>query len=212
MNGWVVVIIVICCFFFVGWVHRKIRRPSFSSKDHHHSTTQLMIVLGSGGHTTEMFSLLQQLPKNDYSPRIYIVANTDNFSVHKLREYENGAFDYHIEFIPRSRSVGQSYLRSIPSVVHAWFYSLAILYHYGGISSILLCNGPGTGVPLCLTAIVLRYIGALSIKVLFIESLARVHHLSLTGKILYPFVDRFLVQWPYLKTSYPHAEYYGILI
>ena len=174
-------------------------------------TKRLLIILGSGGHTTEMLSLLRNLPKNHYSPRIYITAHTDSLSARKAIEYESGSTDYLIESIPRSREVGQSYLTSIWTVLHAWFYSIRLLYRYGS-SSIILCNGPGTGVPLCLTAIVLRKLGYLAVKIMFIESLARVHSLSLSGRILYPFVDRFLIQWPYPKKHYPHAEYYGILV
>jgi len=46
-----------------------------------------------------------------------------------------------------------------------------------------------------------------NIKIIFIESFARVQTLSLSGKILYYFADRFLVQWPELRTKYPMSEY-----
>lgn len=36
--------------------------------------------------------------------------------------------------------------------------------------------------------------------------------LSLSGKILYPIVNRFVVQWPQLRDKYPLAEYYGRLV
>lgn len=44
------------------------------------------------------------------------------------------------------------------------------------------------------------------------ESFARVTALSLSGKILIYFADRFLVQWPELAKRYPKAEYVGILV
>ena len=50
------------------------------------------------------------------------------------------------------------------------------------------------------------------IKLIYVESFARVTTLSLSGKLLYTFVDRFLIQWPYLKEKYPKAEYKGILV
>jgi len=50
------------------------------------------------------------------------------------------------------------------------------------------------------------------VKIIFIESFARVEHLSLTGKILYYLADRFLVQWPELKQQYPRSEHLGLLI
>ena len=49
-------------------------------------------------------------------------------------------------------------------------------------------------------------------EIIYIESFARVYNLSLTGKLLYPFVDRFLVQWPELSNRLQRAEYRGILV
>jgi beta-1,4-N-acetylglucosaminyltransferase len=50
-------------------------------------------------------------------------------------------------------------------------------------------------------------------RLIFIESWCRVEDLSLTGKIVYPFVDAFWVQWPQLlKNCGPKAEYHGTVI
>jgi beta-1,4-N-acetylglucosaminyltransferase len=50
-------------------------------------------------------------------------------------------------------------------------------------------------------------------KLIFLESLARVNALSYTGRLLYPIVDLFLVQWPeLLKKAGPKAVYGGRLI
>lgn len=44
--------------------------------------------MGSGGHTTEMISLLKEM--NDaYSPRIYIIAETDQMSQQKVRFFSD---------------------------------------------------------------------------------------------------------------------------
>lgn len=46
-------------------------------------------------------------------------------------------------------------------------------------------------------------------KVIYIESFARVHDRSLTGRLVYPFADLFLVQWESLLSVYPKAKYVG---
>ena len=46
-------------------------------------------------------------------------------------------------------------------------------------------------------------------KVIYIESFARVHNRSLTGRLVYPFADLFLVQWESLLSCYPKAKYVG---
>ncbi len=48
------------------------------------------------------------------------------------------------------------------------------------------------------------------VKCIFIESATRVEELSVAGKLVYPFVDRFFVQWPELADRFPKkAEFYG---
>jgi beta-1,4-N-acetylglucosaminyltransferase len=60
--------------------------------------------------------------------------------------------------------------------------------------------------------ILIQVMGFSNTKIVFVESFARVRSLSLSGKILYYLADRFIVQWPKLKESYPRAEYYGVLV
>ena len=46
-------------------------------------------------------------------------------------------------------------------------------------------------------------------KVIYIESFARVHDASLTGKLVYRFADLFIVQWETMIDVYPRAKYVG---
>ncbi|VDM69061.1 unnamed protein product [Strongylus vulgaris] len=48
-------------------------------------SVSLCVVLGSGGHTTEMLELLKHLGAR-YTPRWYVVADTDHMSKDKVRE------------------------------------------------------------------------------------------------------------------------------
>ena len=45
----------------------------------------VMVVLGSGGHTTEMVRLSSALNEDVYRPRVYVIAETDLRSEEKLR-------------------------------------------------------------------------------------------------------------------------------
>jgi beta-1,4-N-acetylglucosaminyltransferase len=49
-------------------------------------------------------------------------------------------------------------------------------------------------------------------KLIYIEITARVYSKSQTGKFLEPICDKFIVQWPEMKTVYKSAEYWGTLI
>lgn len=47
------------------------------------------------------------------------------------------------------------------------------------------------------------------VKVIYIESFARVDEASLTGKLMYPIADLFLVQWEEMLEIFPKATYGG---
>jgi beta-1,4-N-acetylglucosaminyltransferase len=49
-------------------------------------------------------------------------------------------------------------------------------------------------------------------KVIYIESIARINSPSLTGKLIYPFIKDFYVQWPESKKFFPKAKYAGAVI
>ena len=67
----------------------------------------------------------------------------------------------------------------------------------------VICTGVLATVPLCLLC---RLFGK---KLVFIESYAKVKTPTLTGKLIYPFADRFYVQWEELLKVYPRAIYMG---
>lgn len=52
------------------------------------------------------------------------------------------------------------------------------------------------------------------VKIVFVESIARVQTLSLSGKILYHLrlADLILVQWPVLQHKYPRTQFCGRLL
>lgn len=50
--------------------------------------------------------------------------------------------------------------------------------------------------------------------IVYVESIARVKRLSLTGLLLYELglTDQFFVQWPKLKLQFPYTTYVGRLM
>ncbi|CAG8498099.1 8704_t:CDS:2, partial [Scutellospora calospora] len=148
------------------------------------------------GHTMEMIQLLCKVDFNSlYRPRMYIVAQGDNLSSDKIRA---------------SRNVGQSWLSTPFSVFNSLFACIKIILL--DLPDLIICNGPGSCIPVCVISYIPRILGIKWIKLIYVESFARVRTLSLSGKLLLRFVDRFIVQWPYLEQKYPQAEYRGILV
>ncbi|XP_049570744.1 UDP-N-acetylglucosamine transferase subunit ALG14 homolog isoform X4 [Orcinus orca] len=134
----------------------------------------LLVVAGSGGHTTEILRLLENL-SDAYSPRHYIIADTDEMSAHKINSFEGNRADRNP-------------------------------------SAMVLCNGPGTCVPICISALLLGILGIKKVIIVYVESICRVEHLSLSGKILFHLSDYFIVQWPTLKEKYPKSVYLGRIV
>ncbi|MGI6589576.1 MAG: PssD/Cps14F family polysaccharide biosynthesis glycosyltransferase [Candidatus Iainarchaeum sp.] len=49
-------------------------------------------------------------------------------------------------------------------------------------------------------------------RIIYIESIARINSPSLTGRLIYPFIKDFYVQWPESKKFFPKAKYVGAVI
>ncbi|KAJ6232600.1 glycosyl transferase-related [Anaeramoeba flamelloides] len=193
------------------------RRPKIHKKNTNEQV-RVLSVLGSGGHTPEMLKLLETLfigEERNYQIS-FVIASSDKTSQHKAKAFSKkfkekfGIDDIQIYLVPRSRKVGQSYFSSIFTTLYASFFSFKIVVLEN--PKLVLCNGPGTCVPIALAAFLLRIISIKFIDVIYIESIARVKRLSLSGRILYPIADRFIVQWESLTSKYKKVEYIGRLI
>ncbi|KAK4323694.1 hypothetical protein Pmani_005625 [Petrolisthes manimaculis] len=195
-------------------------------------TVKTLMVLGSGGHTGELLQLMKALDLSIYTPRIYITAASDTLSISRLRLSEQGvetqtkrenshssdtsnqtqtsAGQYSIEVVPRAREVGQGWTSTYFTTLWSLIFSaISVTRHR---PNLILTNGPGTCVPVCLVALGLRILGICRNRVVFVESLCRVKTLSLSGRILYHLADDIIVQWPGLSKTYPRCKYLGRLI
>ena len=173
------------------------------------SPRRLLCVAGSGGHTAELLQLLQTL-SDHYNPRHYIVATTDTLSQHRIEMFEETRnVDITISKIPRAREVGQSYLTSLLTTMFSQL--VCVPYVARARPDIVLVNGPGTCIPVCVFVLVMRCLGLCRGRIVYVESVCRVRTLSLSGKILLYFADHVLVQWPQLAERYTRCEYIGRL-
>ncbi|XP_053105886.1 UDP-N-acetylglucosamine transferase subunit ALG14 homolog [Hemicordylus capensis] len=190
----------------------------FQTKQAHaprNAAVSLLVVAGSGGHTTEILRLLSSLSQA-YSPRHYVLADSDKMSEEKINSFEqkrakiypNSLFTFHR--IPRSREVRQSWSTSVLTTLRSMFCSLPLAFRLQ--PDLVLCNGPGTCVPICVAALLLKMLGLKRVTIVYVESICRVENLSLTGKILYHLSDHFIVQWPALKEKYPKSLYLGRIV
>ncbi|MEA5026613.1 MAG: PssD/Cps14F family polysaccharide biosynthesis glycosyltransferase [Erysipelotrichaceae bacterium] len=68
---------------------------------------------------------------------------------------------------------------------------------------VIVTTGTHTAVPMC-------YIGKLcGSKIVYIETFANIESPTMTGKMIYPIADLFIVQWESMLRFYPKALYKG---
>ncbi|KAI4591880.1 UDP-N-acetylglucosamine transferase subunit [Pestalotiopsis sp. 9143b] len=190
----------------------------------------VLIFAGSGGHTTEMLRLVKLKEPYDQSLcRRYVITSGDQRSSAMIHEYETqraqrfamcGNFfsgTYEIVFVARARNVGQSWLTTPFSAIWCLWdcYRILNLPRPGALPGaqiefpqIILCNGPGSSAMFVLVAHLMRMYGLMPTNrgvTFFVESVARVCSLSLTGKIFYylDLADVFVVQHRGVEEVYP---------
>jgi len=153
------------------------------------------IVASPGGHMTQALSVIDAFEGND----LYLITldfpNIRNLCLNDLREIHRISLWF-----------GYSMKVGVP---------ITLLVSFWTIFKIFLKNRPhlifSTGSEIAVPAFFIgKYL--FHAKTIYMESLTRVHELSLTGKLLYRVADVFLVQWKDLTKRYKKAIYKGRLI
>lgn len=157
---------------------------------------KLWIVLGSGGHTAEMLMLCRRL-NYCHKAIVFVVAETDKTSLEQLKgvlfkqDDQNGLSSWsNIDIcrIPRVREVNGNLIFGIIRLFRLWVrLAFRMIHDQPGL---ILCNGPGTALPVVFGAISAECLTMRITRIVFVESFCRVKTLSLTGKILLYLVDR----------------------
>ncbi|MFZ2376720.1 MAG: PssD/Cps14F family polysaccharide biosynthesis glycosyltransferase [Methanothrix sp.] len=146
---------------------------------------KIAIVCSHGGHLTQMLYLMDAFKGNDI-----IVITYDSKRTRELEQKK-----YLME------NIGYNPLKMLSAAI----LFLRAFREYS--PDLIISNGSEIAIPAL-------YIGKLfAARTIFIESWARVSNPSLTGRIVYPVADHFLVQWPQLLSKYgKKAVYEGAII
>ena len=148
---------------------------------------KIALVCSSGGHLFELLSLRPFWQEHD---RFWVTFPGADTRFHLRDERVTWAFH------PTNRN--------LKNFVRNFFLALRLLRREK--PDLILSTGAGVSVPFI-------YAGRLNgIPCLYLESLARVRTLSLSAKLVYPFANALLVQWPELAGKYRKAQYRGQVI
>lgn len=209
LPWWAIVVCALALAFIVRalFVFRTIQRHRASLNRPCRRTTSFpiktLVVLGSGGHTTEILALIKDLDAAIYTPLIYIMATTDDTSERRVAAVGGRPPDLVLR-LPRAREVGQSYASSVFTTL--WSFLVALYLVMRVRPNLLLCNGPGTCLPVAIATLFYRILMLCEGNICFVESFCRVTSFSLTGRLLYPLADLFVVHWEELKAIYPKCH------
>ena len=148
---------------------------------------KLCLVCSSGGHFQQLYLLKSFWSKYD---RFWITFPGEATSY--LLKEEKKYFAY----FPTNRN--------IINLIRNFFLAIKIIKK--NKPDFIISTGAGVCIPFFYAG---KLLGA---KVIYIESLTRINQLSLSGKLVYPISDHFLVQWPELSEKYKKAIFEGRII
>lgn len=147
---------------------------------------KICFVASSGGHWEELQCLREIIDENNS----FFVTEKGGQSLEKMKEKI-----YEVRQINRREK-------------NFWIHFIKLFITAAHIlrkekPDVVISTGALAAYPFCLLA---KLKGK---KVIFIETFARVYDKSLTGKLVYPIADLFIVQWESLLKFYPKAVYTG---
>jgi UDP-N-acetylglucosamine:LPS N-acetylglucosamine transferase len=155
-----------------------------AANQHGESRDEVLLVASNGGHLLQLLQLSDLWPRE----RRHWITFKKSDAV-SLLAGEQVTWAHH----PTNRN--------IPNLIRNLFLALSML-RSGNVAAVV-STGAGVAVPF---AIVGRLLG---VNVVYVESMARITSPSLTGRLVYPFADTFIVQWPGLQRFFKRARCYG---
>lgn len=147
---------------------------------------RVLFISSTGGHLSELMKLEALFKQYDS----YIITEKDITTEYLKEKYKDK-----IAYLPYcTRSKMFSYI-----FIYSYLILKSIVLFAKIKPEIIVSTGTHTAVPMC-------YLGKLfGKKIIYIETIANKTRKTLTGKIVYPISDLFIVQWSEMKKLYPDA-------
>lgn len=146
----------------------------------------VLFTASSGGHLDEISNL--DMLGESYEA-ILLTEKTD---------YSVSAWYDQVYYVPQ---VNRKEIKCILKLISNSFTALRVLRRHKPVA--VVSTGALATVPVCLLA------KLKGIKVIYIESFARMDSPSKTGKLMYKIADKTIVQWEAVGKFYPNAIYGG---
>lgn len=151
---------------------------------------KVMFISSMGGHLTELLQLKSLFKEYDYK-----IVTEKHKSTLGLKARYKSKIDY---LLAGNRKHLLRYVFTLPYNV---VKSLVIFIKFK--PDVVVTTGAHTCVAMCYIAKLFKR------KVIYIESFANIETKTLTGRLVYPVADVFIVQWKAMLKLYPKAKYEG---
>ncbi len=152
---------------------------------------KVLFISSTGGHLSELLELEKLFLKYDS----LLVTEKTKSNLYLKEKYKKV---YFLVYGTKSH-----FLTYIFKFIYNFFKSLYI--YLKERPDVIITTGTHTAVSMC-------YIGKIfRSKIIFIETLANRTTRTLSGRIVYPIADYFLVQWESMLKLYPKAIYSGFI-
>lgn len=151
---------------------------------------KVIFISSTGGHFSELMMLKPIFDNYDY----HLVTEKTKSTVSLKKEYKNK-----IHYLIYGTRVNRIiyWLKVTLNIFKSLWLFIKIR------PKAIVTTGTHTAMPMCIIG---KLLGA---KIIFVETFANVYTPTGSGKFIYKFADKFIVQWEEMLKVYPNAIYLG---
>jgi UDP-N-acetylglucosamine:LPS N-acetylglucosamine transferase len=153
----------------------------------HKSKLRICLAASAGGHISQLLKL-----SNSWNGRNTFCVTTTQVIVEHIKKYGNVYV------------VGECNYKHPLRVIVTLIRCLKVVVRER--PDVIISTGAAAGCIMCFLG---KLFGA---RIVWIDSITNVERMSLSGRLVRPVADLFLVQWPQLAEKYSNVEYAGTLI
>ena len=151
---------------------------------------KILFISSTGGHLVEMMQLKDMFNNYDY----HIITEKTKSNLKMKETYKD-----EINFLVYGT---KDHMLTYPfKLLYNCFKSLFLYIKIH--PDYIITTGAHTAGPMCCIG---KLLGS---RIIYIESFANMSTKTITGRCIYPFADKFIVQWESMKELYPEADFGG---
>ncbi len=151
---------------------------------------RVLFIASTGGHLNELMQLKSMFNNYDYH------LLTEKTKSNKALKNEHGKRVHYLVFGTKDHMLTYPF-----KLLYNSFKSLFLFFKIH--PDYIVTTGVHTAGPI---SIIAKIFGT---KIIYIETFASIKKSTITGKLLYPICDKFIVQWESMKKQFPDSEYGG---